>query len=53
LKAGAGGHPQLLLHEVQTGDHFGNRVLDLQAGVHLDEEELAVFIKKLDRACAG
>ncbi len=32
--------PQLLLDEVDTGDHLGHGVLDLQARVHLDEEGL-------------
>ena len=27
----AGGHPQLLFHEVDAGHEFGDRVLDLQA----------------------
>jgi hypothetical protein len=36
----AGGDPQLLLDEVQAEDELGDRVLDLQAGVHLQEEEL-------------
>ena len=31
-------------------DHLGDRVLDLQAGVHLEEEELAVLIDELDGA---
>jgi hypothetical protein len=35
-----GGDPELLLHEVQAGHELGDRVLDLQAGVHLHEEEL-------------
>ncbi len=32
--------PQLLLDEVDAGDHLGHGVLDLQARVHLDEERL-------------
>jgi hypothetical protein len=36
----ARGHPQLQLHQVQTGDELGDRVLHLQPGVHLHEEEL-------------
>ena len=31
---------QLLLDQVDAGDELGHRVLDLQPGVHLDEEEL-------------
>ena len=34
-------HPQLLLDEVEPGHQLGHRVLDLQAGVHLQEEALA------------
>jgi hypothetical protein len=30
----------LLLDEIYAGDHLGERVLDLQPGVHLHEEEL-------------
>ena len=33
-------HPQLQLHEVEPGDLLGDRVLDLQPGVHLHEEPL-------------
>ena len=33
--------PQLLLDEVDAVDELGDRVLDLQPGVHLEEEELA------------
>jgi hypothetical protein len=35
------GDAHLQRHEVQPGGALGNRVLDLQAGVHLEEEELA------------
>ncbi len=37
----ARGDAQLLAHEVDAGDLLGDRVLDLEAGVHLEEEELA------------
>ena len=33
----ARGDPQLPLHQVQAGDQLGDRVLDLEAGVHLHE----------------
>ena len=36
----AGRDAQLLLDQVEAGDELGDRVLDLQPGVHLDEEEL-------------
>ena len=35
---------QLHAHEVEAGDHLGDRVLDLQARVHLEEEELALLV---------
>ena len=52
----ARGHAQLPLHEVEAGDRFGHRVLDLQPGVHLHEKEAQVAIcsrlgDELDRAC--
>ena len=31
--------PQLPLHEIETGDHLGDGMLDLQTRVHLDEIE--------------
>ena len=40
----------LFADQVDPGDHFGDRVLDLQAGVHFDEIELAVFPQEFDRA---
>ena len=46
----AGGDAQLPLHEVEPGDELGHGVLDLQAGVHLEEVELAVLVEELDRA---
>ncbi len=33
----AGGHAQLPLYQVQPRHHFGHRMLDLEAGVHLEE----------------
>src|SRR5210317_1995464 len=41
---------QLLAHDVDTCNHFRNRVLDLQARVHFDEVELTVFVQELERA---
>ena len=49
----AGGDADLLLHQVDVVDRLGDRVLDLQAGVHLDEVELAVLVEELDGAGAG
>ncbi|SIN21635.1 Uncharacterised protein [Mycobacteroides abscessus subsp. abscessus] len=37
-------HQQLQAHEVEPGDEFGDRVLDLQPGVHLQEGERPVVI---------
>ena len=48
----AGGDADLLAHQVDAGDGLGDRMLDLQAGVHLDEEELAVLVQELDGADA-
>ena len=44
----------LLAHEVNAGDEFGDGMLDLQARVHLKKVELArrVCNEKLNRACA-
>src|SRR5690606_39700487 len=36
------GHFDLFLDQINAGDHFGDGVLDLNTGVHLDKEELAV-----------
>ena len=46
----ARGHPDLLGDEVEPGDQLGDRVLDLQPGVHLQEVELAVLVEELDGA---
>ena len=44
------GHGELDLDEIEPGDELGHRVLDLQAGVHLEEPEPAVrFEQELDR----
>ena len=48
----AGGDADLFLHDVDAGDHFGHRMLDLHARVHLDEVELAVFVQEFERAGA-
>src|SRR5690606_6194689 len=46
----AAGDQQLLAHQVDAGDHLGHRVLDLDAGVHLDEVELPVLVEELEGA---
>ena len=43
-------HHDLGLDDVNAGDPLRDRVLDLHAGVHLNEIELAVFVQKLERA---
>ena len=48
-KGRAGRDLDLLIDDVNSGDHFSDRVLDLHARVHLDEEELSVLIEELDR----
>ena len=46
----AGGDQHLLAHEVEAGDELGHRVLDLDAGVHLEEEVVPVAVEEaLDR----
>src|SRR6516162_4408043 len=42
----AGGDPNLLPHEIDAGDQFGHRVLDLDAGVYLDEVKPMLSIHK-------
>ena len=46
----AGGDPDLLLDQVDAGDHLGDRVLDLDPGVDLDEVEVVVGV---DQELAG
>ena len=49
-------HPDLLFHQVDSGDHLRHGVLDLQAGVHLHEEEFVRPVRRddeFDRTCAG
>jgi hypothetical protein len=46
------GDHQLLFDEIDPGNHFGDRVFDLQPGVHFDEIEMAVLVQKLERARA-
>ena len=51
-KLGAVGDPDLFKDQVDVGDHLGHRMLDLDAGVHLDEIERAVLVQELDGADA-
>ena len=41
---GAGGDADLLADYINSTYHFGDRMLDLQACVHLDKKEFAVLI---------
>jgi hypothetical protein len=49
----AGGDLQLLLDDVDAGDHLGDRMLDLHARVHFDEVELVVLVEELEGAGAA
>ena len=52
-KALAGGHADAGLDDVDAGHHLGHAVLDLHAGVHLHEVEVARRVEQeLDRAGA-
>src|SRR5690606_29197154 len=44
----AGSDTQLLFDQVNAGDHFGNRVFNLNTGVHLNEVELTVFEQEFE-----
>ena len=46
-------HQDLLAYEIETRDPLGDRMLDLQTRVHLEEVEVALRIEQeLDRAGA-
>ena len=49
----AGGDQDLLADDVDAGDHLGHAVLDLDPGVHLEEEVLLADLHALDRAGAA
>ena len=49
----AGRNPDLLVDEIEPGDHLGHGMLDLDARVHFDEIELAVLVQELDRTGAA
>ena len=51
-KRRAGRDLDLLVDEVDAGDHLGDGMLDLDARVHLDEIEPAVLVEEFDRADA-
>src|SRR4051812_24220890 len=49
----AGGDEQLQSDKVKPGDEFGDWVLDLQPGVHLEEEHLLVRTLAADQELYG
>src|SRR5512133_3776217 len=49
----AGGDADLLLHQVQAGDHLGDRVFHLDARIHFDEIELTALVQELKGADAA
>src|SRR5436190_2552891 len=52
LELGTGGDANLLLHQIEAGQHLGHRMLDLQAGIHLNEIEFDILVKEFDGADA-
>src|ERR1700730_10012934 len=52
-QGGTCGDSYLLVDEIDAGDHFGYRMLDLNPCIHLDEIKFAVFVEKLNGAGAG
>ena len=47
---GAAGNADLFADDVNAADGFGYRMFDLQAGIHLQKIEFAVFIQKFQRS---
>src|ERR1700677_1013943 len=48
----AGAELNFLSDGVNSGDHFGDRMLDLHPRIHLNEEELPDLVQELDRSSA-
>ena len=49
---GSGRDHELTLDQIHIGDHFRDRMFDLNAGVHLDKVQAAILIhQELDGAC--
>ncbi len=44
VKGVASSDQELLFNEIDSSDGFGNWMLDLESGVHFQEEEVLVFI---------
>ena len=54
VQAFSSSDPDLPSHQVDAGHHFGDRMLDLEACVHLEKIEMAVFVEQeLDRPGIG
>src|SRR5690606_23924405 len=47
------GNADLLVNEVDAGNGFGHRMLDLKSSVHLDEVEFPVLVQEFDGTGAG
>ena len=45
--------PDLFLDDIDAGDHLGDRMLDLDARIHLDKEKLLVLVQELERPRAA
>ena len=45
----SGGDANLFLNNVDAGNQFRHRMLDLNTGIHLDKIELIVLVQKLER----
>ncbi len=41
----AAGDPQLLFDQIQVIDQLGDRMFDLQTGIHLEKKELPLFVE--------
>lgn len=52
-QSGTAGNADLLANDVNAGNGFGNRMLNLQAGVHFHKIETAVFKQKFQRSGVG
>ena len=51
-QAFAGGDAELPFDQILAGDHLGDRVFDLEAGVHFHEVEAVALHDEFDGACA-
>ena len=40
------GEPDLLFNEIDAGHHFGDGMLDLDAGIHFHEEEVVILVEQ-------